>query len=104
MAAGVHPYSAEEYAMEVCRHTHLEGIGKHLPLQGLQHRRDLLHAASSCSSQPAQSFFLFVRLGTAIPNPPANIGTFQFFCVLALSFFGVEKTVAAGFSIVYFLA
>ena len=48
--------------------------------------------------------FLVVRLGTAIPNAPANIGTFQFFCVLALSFFGVEKTVAAGFSIVYFLA
>jgi glycosyltransferase 2 family protein len=47
---------------------------------------------------------LVVRLGTAIPNAPANIGSFQFFCVLALSLFGVEKTVAAGFSIVYFLA
>ena len=46
---------------------------------------------------------LVVRLGTAIPNAPANIGTFQFFSVLALSLFGVEKTVAAGFSIVYFL-
>jgi glycosyltransferase 2 family protein len=47
---------------------------------------------------------LIVRLGTAIPNTPANIGSHQFFCVLALSLFGVEKTVAAGFSIVYFLA
>ena len=47
---------------------------------------------------------LVVRLGTAIPNAPANVGSFQFFCVLALSLFGVEKTAAAGFSIVYFLA
>jgi glycosyltransferase 2 family protein len=47
---------------------------------------------------------LVVRLGTAIPNAPANIGTFQFFTVVALRLFGVDKTVAAGFSIVYFLA
>jgi glycosyltransferase 2 family protein len=46
---------------------------------------------------------LIVRLGTAIPNAPANIGSTQFFSVLALQFFGVEKTVAAGFSITYFL-
>jgi glycosyltransferase 2 family protein len=44
-----------------------------------------------------------VRLGTALPNAPANIGSFQFFCVLALGLFGVEKTTAAGFSIMYFL-
>jgi uncharacterized protein (TIRG00374 family) len=46
---------------------------------------------------------LMIRLGTAIPNAPANIGSSQFFCVLALRFFGVGKTVAAGFSITYFL-
>ena len=45
---------------------------------------------------------LIVRLGTAIPNAPANVGTFQFFTVLALGLFGVDKTVAAGFSIVDF--
>jgi uncharacterized protein (TIRG00374 family) len=45
---------------------------------------------------------LIVRLGTAIPNAPANVGTFQFFTVLALGLFGVEKTVAAAFSIVDF--
>ena len=47
---------------------------------------------------------LVVRLGTAIPNAPANVGSFQFFCVLALGLFGIEKTSAAGFSVVYFLA
>jgi glycosyltransferase 2 family protein len=46
---------------------------------------------------------LIIRLGTAIPNAPGNVGSFQFFCVLALRFFGVGKTVAAGFSITYFL-
>jgi uncharacterized protein (TIRG00374 family) len=45
---------------------------------------------------------LIVRLGTAIPNAPANVGSFQFFTVLALGLFGVDKTVAAGFSIVDF--
>jgi len=46
---------------------------------------------------------LIVRLGTAIPNAPANVGSMQFFTVLALELFGVEKTIAAGFSITYFL-
>lgn len=46
---------------------------------------------------------LIVRLGTTIPNAPANIGSFQFFTVVALGMFGVEKTVAAGFSIVDFV-
>jgi uncharacterized protein (TIRG00374 family) len=47
--------------------------------------------------------FLIVHLGTAIPNAPANVGSFQFFTVLGLGLFGVEKTQATGFSIVVFL-
>ena len=43
------------------------------------------------------------KRSAANTNAPANIGSFQFFCVLALSLFGVEKTTAAGFSIMYFL-
>jgi uncharacterized protein (TIRG00374 family) len=46
---------------------------------------------------------IIVRLGTALPNAPANIGPFQFFCVLALTMFGVEKTTATGFAIVLWL-
>ncbi len=45
---------------------------------------------------------LIVRLGTAIPNAPANVGSCQFFTVLALGLFGVEKTAAAAFSIIDF--
>lgn len=46
--------------------------------------------------------FLILRLGTMIPNAPANVGTFQFFTVVGLTFFGVDKTTATAFSIVYF--
>jgi len=47
--------------------------------------------------------FLIVHFGTALPNAPANIGTYQFFSVLGLTLLGVEKTTAAGFSIVVFV-
>lgn len=46
--------------------------------------------------------FLIVHLGTALPNAPANIGSYQFFTVVGLTIFGVEKTSAAGFSVVVF--
>ena len=47
--------------------------------------------------------FLIIHFGTALPNAPANVGTYQLFCVLALTLFNVDKTTAAGFSIVIFL-
>ncbi len=46
--------------------------------------------------------FLIVHLGTALPSAPANIGTYQFFIVLGLTLLGVDKTSAAGFSLVVF--
>lgn len=46
--------------------------------------------------------FLIVHLGTALPNAPANVGTYQFFAVLGLTVLGVDKTTAAGFSLVVF--
>jgi hypothetical protein len=46
---------------------------------------------------------LVVHLGTALPNAPGNVGTYQFFCVVALTLFGVDKAVAAGFSLVVFV-
>ncbi len=46
--------------------------------------------------------FLVVRLGTAIPNAPANVGSFQFFTVVALALFGVDKTTATAFSLIDF--
>jgi glycosyltransferase 2 family protein len=47
---------------------------------------------------------LVVRLGTAIPNAPANIGSYQLFCVLGLRLFDVEKAQAASFSVFVFAA
>ena len=46
---------------------------------------------------------LIVHFGTAIPNAPSNAGTYQFFTVLGLSLFGVDKTTAAGFSVAVFI-
>lgn len=45
---------------------------------------------------------LIVHLGTAIPNAPANIGSFQVACVAGLTLFGVDRTTAAHFSVVTF--
>lgn len=47
--------------------------------------------------------FLIVHLGTAIPNAPANIGSYQFFTVLGLTLFGVDQSAAAAFSLVVFV-
>jgi glycosyltransferase 2 family protein len=47
---------------------------------------------------------LIINLGVSLPNAPANIGSYQFFCVLGLSIFDIEKTRATGFSIFAFLA
>jgi uncharacterized protein (TIRG00374 family) len=47
--------------------------------------------------------FLIVHFGTSLPNTPGNIGTYQLFCVLGLTLFGVDKTTAAGFSVVVFI-
>ncbi len=49
------------------------------------------------------AIFLIIHFGTALPNAPANVGTYQLFCVLGLTLFGVDKTAAAGFSIVVFV-
>ncbi|MGH9746107.1 MAG: lysylphosphatidylglycerol synthase transmembrane domain-containing protein [Candidatus Acidiferrales bacterium] len=47
---------------------------------------------------------LVINLGVSLPNAPANIGAWQFFCVLGLGWFDIEKTTATGFSIFAFLA
>jgi glycosyltransferase 2 family protein len=46
--------------------------------------------------------YVIVSLGTALPNTPANVGSYQFFTVLGLTLFGVDKTSATGFSLVVF--
>jgi uncharacterized membrane protein YbhN (UPF0104 family) len=47
--------------------------------------------------------FLIVHVGSAIPNAPGNVGAYQFFTVLGLSLFGVDKPAAAAFSFVVFV-
>jgi uncharacterized protein (TIRG00374 family) len=47
---------------------------------------------------------LVINLGVSLPNAPANVGSYQFFCVVGLSVFQVEKSTATGFSFFAFLA
>ena len=47
--------------------------------------------------------YLIVHLGTAVPNAPANIGSYQFFTVVGLTLFGVDKATATAFSLVVFV-
>jgi glycosyltransferase 2 family protein len=46
---------------------------------------------------------LILHLGTALPGAPSNLGTYQFFTVVGLTQFGVDKTTATGFSVVVFI-
>jgi uncharacterized protein (TIRG00374 family) len=71
-------------------------------VQGLAFLSILRACAIDLPLLPSIAVFLVVHLGIAIPNAPANVGTFQLFCVLALTFFGVEKSAAAAFSVVAF--
>jgi glycosyltransferase 2 family protein len=52
----------------------------------------------SLSLLAAVVVLLIVNLGVSLPNAPANVGSYQLFCVLGLSVFDVEKSTAAGFS------
>jgi hypothetical protein len=44
--------------------------------------------------------FIFIGLGTALPNVPGMIGPYQYACVLALELFGVDKVDALAYGLV----
>lgn len=44
--------------------------------------------------------FIFIGFGTALPQAPGMIGTYQYACILALGLFGVEKADALAYGIV----
>jgi uncharacterized membrane protein YbhN (UPF0104 family) len=74
-----------------------------LVLQGLAFWWVMLAYGIGLSFWAGAVVFLVVRLGTAVPNAPANVGTFQFFAVVGLLLFRVHKTEATGFSLVAFM-
>jgi glycosyltransferase 2 family protein len=45
---------------------------------------------------------VIIRVGVAIPNAPANIGTYQFFAALGLQLLGVNRYISAGFALILF--
>jgi glycosyltransferase 2 family protein len=52
---------------------------------------------------PGVATMLIVNLGTAVPNAPANLGTYQLACAAGLVLFGIDKSTAAGASVVVFV-
>ncbi len=52
---------------------------------------------------PLAVMLVILRIGTTLPQAPGNVGGFQFFTVLALQLFHVDKGIAAGFATLLFL-
>jgi len=48
----------------------------------------------------AMSVLAITALGISVPAGPGFIGNFHFFCILGLSFFGIEKEIALGYAMV----
>ena len=44
--------------------------------------------------------FIFIGFGTALPQAPGMIGTYQYACVLALGLFGIEQPAALAYGLV----
>lgn len=49
------------------------------------------------------SLLVFLQVGVRLPSPPGSIGVFHYLCVIALSFFGVAKSVALSYGLVLHL-
>ncbi len=47
---------------------------------------------------PALVVLMLIRVGTAVPQAPGNVGTVQAVIVLGLALFGVDKTTATGYA------
>lgn len=74
-----------------------------LVMQGVAFWLVMLAYGLPLSWQIGLVVFLIVHVGTIIPNAPANIGAYQFFCVVGLTLFGVDKTLATSFSLAVFI-
>lgn len=44
--------------------------------------------------------FIFIGFGTALPNAPGMIGTFQYACILALGLFGISQSDSLAYGLV----
>jgi glycosyltransferase 2 family protein len=71
-----------------------------LLLQGLTLWLMLLSYNINVSFWVAMAVMLLILIATAAPGAPGNVGTWQFSCVLGLTLFGVDKSIATGFSLV----
>jgi len=49
----------------------------------------------------AATLVVFIAFGTMIPSAPAFLGTMQYACVLGLALFGIDKSEALAYSLLY---
>jgi uncharacterized membrane protein YbhN (UPF0104 family) len=49
------------------------------------------------------SLLVFLQVGVRLPSPPGSIGVFHYLTVVALSFFGITKSVALGYGLLLHL-
>jgi uncharacterized protein (TIRG00374 family) len=49
----------------------------------------------------AATLVVFIAFGSMIPSAPAYLGTMQYACVLGLAIFGIEKSEALAYSLLY---
>jgi hypothetical protein len=55
------------------------------------------------SAGEAAVVLVILRIGTILPQAPGNVGAFQFFAVVGLHLFGVDKATATGFATLMFV-
>lgn len=49
------------------------------------------------------ALLVFLQVGVRLPSPPGSIGVFHYLCVIALSFFGITKSVALSYGLLLHL-
>jgi len=74
-----------------------------LLVQGLAYYGVLWAYGLEISVWTGLAIFLVAYLGITVPSTPASAGVFQFFSVIGLELFGIEKTTATGVSLVAFV-
>lgn len=74
-----------------------------LLLQGIAYWLVMRACGIALGPGPGLVAFLVMHAGTALPNAPGNVGSYQLFSVLGLTLFGVDKAEAAAFSVAAFV-
>jgi uncharacterized protein (TIRG00374 family) len=82
-------------------------FGASLAIWGIEGTTYSLVGRALHLEQPLTAFFVtmvFVNLASIVPSAPGQVGTFQFFCVVALGIFGVSEAQGLSYGLLLNLA